>query len=90
MELLFEFIFDLIFEGSIELGSSRHVPMPVRIVAMVVFFAISLGISGILILVTVIFLRNAQYFLGALTGALGIAFLVFIIKKFIIFFKTRS
>ena len=32
MEILFEFLFDLVVEGSFELSKSRRVPLPIRIV----------------------------------------------------------
>lgn len=44
MEFLVELIFDIIFEGSLELGTSRKVPMPVRIIAGMVLLAIYGGL----------------------------------------------
>ena len=33
MDVIFEFLFDLIVEGSLELGATKKVPMAVRILA---------------------------------------------------------
>lgn len=51
MEFLFEFLFELIIEGSIELGTSRRVPMVVRVLAILVFLAVYAGIIVAFILI---------------------------------------
>lgn len=37
MELIYEILFELIFDGNLEIGTSKKVPMPVRILAAIVF-----------------------------------------------------
>ena len=37
MEFIFELLFEIIVEGSLELGSHRKVPMPLRVLALGVF-----------------------------------------------------
>lgn len=51
MEFILELIFDIIIEGSIELGSARKVPMPLRILALLVVLVFFGGLAVILIMV---------------------------------------
>lgn len=51
MEFIFEILFELIFEGSLELGTSKKVPLPLRILAMAVFVIVVAGVLGILLVV---------------------------------------
>lgn len=90
MELLFEFILDLIFEGSEALGSGARIPAAIRITALVVFSLISLAVTGIVVLVTVILAVYKLYLLAALMGALAIAFTVLTIKKIVHFIHRLS
>lgn len=41
MEFIFEILYEIIFEGSLEIGTSKKAPILVRILAMAVFFAIN-------------------------------------------------
>ena len=47
MEYIFEFLFELIFEGSLALSADKKVPMIFRILAGTVVFAVLGGIIGI-------------------------------------------
>ena len=49
MEFLLELLFDIILEGSIEVGSGKKVPFIIRILAGGIVLAIFLGLSGVLI-----------------------------------------
>ena len=40
MEFVIEFILELIIEGTIEIGTSRKVALPIRIMALLLFLAI--------------------------------------------------
>ena len=46
LEILLEFLFEIIVEGIIELGTKKKVPMPVRILAAGNLLAIFVGIGG--------------------------------------------
>lgn len=46
MEFIVEFLFELILEGSIALGSEKTVPMPFRIIAALVLCVIFFGMGG--------------------------------------------
>ncbi len=90
MELLFEFVLDLIFEGSEELSSGSRFPAAVRIAALIVFSLISLTVVGIVAFATVMLVVCELYLLAALIGALTIAFTVFTIKKIVHFIRRIS
>lgn len=49
MEFLLELLFDIILEGSFELGSSKKVPMPLRILCLLVELTIFFGFGGVLV-----------------------------------------
>ena len=46
MEMIMEFLFELIAEGALEVSSDRKMPMPVRIIAAVVLTGIYGGLTG--------------------------------------------
>ena len=48
MEFIIELLFEIIVEGSLELGSHRKVPMPLRILALAVFGVIYGGLVFLL------------------------------------------
>lgn len=50
MELIFELFLEIVIEGCLEIGTSRRVPMPLRILALLLF----LGVFGGLIVLFVI------------------------------------
>jgi len=64
MEFILELLFDIIVEGSIELGSEKKVPMPLRILALLVVWIIFFGMGGI-----VIYEGYEAYLAGAMPGA---------------------
>lgn len=49
MEFLLDLLFDIILEGSIEIGSEKKVPLFLRILVGGIVLAIFLGLSGMLI-----------------------------------------
>ena len=51
MEEILEFVFEIILEGSIELSTSRKVPMPLRVLAV---FVLILVYGGLIALVAMI------------------------------------
>lgn len=70
MELFFEFIFSLIFEGSLELGTDKKLRKPVRFLAMLVFFLCFGGILLFLLFIGISILKN-----NSMAG--GILFILF-------------
>jgi len=53
LEFLFELIFEIIIEGSFELGASKKVWLPIRILAMILFIAIYVGFFALFIYVSI-------------------------------------
>lgn len=49
MDVLFEFIFEIIFEGTFELAKSRRVPLPLRILAAVIIIALYGGVIFLIV-----------------------------------------
>ena len=49
MEFLAELLFEIILEGTIAIGSEKKVPLPLRILCLLVEWAIFFGFGGLLI-----------------------------------------
>lgn len=49
MDVIFEFLFEIIFEGVIELAKSRRIPLPLRILAAVIIIALYGGIIFLIV-----------------------------------------
>lgn len=64
MEFVLELLFDIIVEGSFEIGKERRVPMPLRILALLVLWVIFFGMGGIFI-----YEGYEAYVAGAMLGA---------------------
>ena len=76
MEFLLELLFDIIVEGSIELGSEKTVPMPLRILAALIVFVVFFGMGGLFVY------GGYEAMLGSNKGA-GIA--LFVVGAFMMF-----
>jgi len=57
----FELLFELIFEGSLEIGTSKKVSMPIRIVVMTVFFIVVGGFLYIAFVDSIIRYEKQRY-----------------------------
>ena len=51
MEFVLELIFEIIIEGTIEIGTSKKVPLPIRIIALLIFLLIYGVILGVIAMV---------------------------------------
>lgn len=49
MEFLIELLFDIILEGTIAIGSEKKVPMPLRILCLIIEWAIFFGLGGLFV-----------------------------------------
>lgn len=49
MEFLLELLFEIVIEGSVELGSEKKVPIPLRILAAFIVLTIFFGMGGVFI-----------------------------------------
>ena len=88
MEFILELLFDIIVEGNIELGSEKKVPMPLRIIALLVVWIIFFGMGGIFI-----YESYEAYLTGAMSGAwlaLGVGVFLIIGGIFIAFKMFRK
>ena len=75
MEFIFELIFEIIVEGSIELGSEKKVPMPLRILALLVVLVLYIGFAG------------AIFFIGydaMINDQIGVSILLYAVSVFIL------
>ena len=94
MEILFEIIFEVLVDGAFELSTSRHVPIPLRILATVLTVGIFGGVIFLVVfggicciqskeitngIVLAVFLFVAA---GAITGVL--------IWRFVKFYRSRG
>lgn len=66
MEFIYELLFEVIVEGTLDIGTSRKVPVFFRILALIGFLAIYVGIVGLLLIYGVDALRSNDLFGGCL------------------------
>lgn len=79
MEFILELIFEIIVEGSFELGTSKKVPWFLRILALLVFVAIYGGLVGIFALIALNCWRDGNLVAALLVLALDAAFVVLLV-----------
>lgn len=86
MDLLFELLFEIIIEGSLELGTCRKVPLLVRIIALILFIAFFGFIAAGLFLCGCNALQKHQIAGGILFIAIAVGLaagcIYMIVKKF--------
>ncbi len=85
MEILAEFLIDLVVEGSLELGTSRRIPMPVRILALLVFTLIWCAVIGVVMLAAVLVMKN----FSVLPGLLLVLFDVLVVWKTVVMIRKK-
>ncbi|MBQ8684268.1 MAG: hypothetical protein IJ518_07120 [Clostridia bacterium] len=82
MEIIFEFIFSILVEGSIEVTGEKSMPLFVRILAILILSVIYFGLFGLLLFAAIkskdaFFISCACIITGLITGA----FILVIVKK---------
>lgn len=86
MEFVFELLFDIIIEGTLDLGTSKKVPMVFRILALITFLALYVGIAGLLLFYGVDAFRSNDVFGGCLCILVGLGIVIgciyMMIKRF--------
>ena len=80
MDFLFELLFELIAEGTVELSKSRRVPKYIRYPLIVVIVLFCVAVIGLVFAVGILSLRQ-NVLLGILLIALGVFMLVVSILK---------
>ncbi len=85
MELLFEIIFEIIFDGVFEVASSdsRRVPVPLRIICVLIVVAVFGGILALMITCGISLWKDGEFLLSALmyvltTGIAGVLVWAFV------------
>ena len=81
MEFFIELIMELVFEGTLELSTSRKIPNWIRyplIVLIGLFFA---AFIGLILLLGLLMLQDMWYF-GIVLLAFGLIFAFFAVRKF--------
>lgn len=92
MDILFEFIFEFIVEGALELSTSRRVPLPLRILAAVIVIGVFGGAVFFIALTGVILLRSEDNMIALAVLMFLIAALIAgaLIWKVVKYYKNRS
>ncbi len=81
MDFIIEFLFDLIFEGSMEAVSSKKVPLPIRMVLGAIIGIFMLSVCGGLIFFGVVEIINSEVIIGILFIVIGLGLLAGIAVK---------
>lgn len=66
MEFLLELLFEIILEGTLELGTSRRVPVVVRILALLLILALFGGVTILIVIAGIHVLKQGDTLVGAL------------------------
>lgn len=82
MEFLLELIFEIIIEGSLELGTTKKVPMPLRILACALLLIIYGGLITIFILLTIDAWQTKGVFVGGFLAAIDLFLIIVFIGAF--------
>lgn len=81
MEFLFEFILELVFEGSIEVSKNSKIPKYIRYPLIVIIALFFIAVIGIIFLAGILSLRK-NILLGVLFILLGLFMAIMIVIKF--------
>ncbi len=89
MDMLLEFLFELVFEGIVELGTNRKVPNYIRWPLVILLFLFFAGVIGGLFLIGIMLLKE-NLLVGILMMGLGILFLIGLIFRIRQYRKKHS
>lgn len=79
MEFLLEFLFDLVLEGSIEIGMSRKVPLPFRILALTLLVLVYGAFIVLLVIVAVTMWQEGSTVGSILVICIDVIFAVMVV-----------
>lgn len=86
MEFVIELIFEIIIEGSMEIWSEKKLPMPLRILAAIIFLVFYLGFVGVFLFMGYNAMIDHDIVAAVLFFAVGFGILIAVIylirKKF--------
>lgn len=66
MEFLLELLFEIILEGTLELGTSRRVPVVIRILALLLILALFGGVTILIVIAGIYVLKQGDTLVGVL------------------------
>lgn len=81
MEYLFEFILELVFEGSVEASKNPKVPKWIRYSLITIIILFFIGVIGIIFFTGILMLKE-NVLIGILFNLLGLLMLIIGIVKF--------
>lgn len=87
--MIMEFIVNLILEGTLEAGTSKKVPMPLRILLLIIFFAIYAALIGIIIMLGVNGIKDGKIFGAIVMFAVAALIAVMSVAAFIKTYKSK-
>lgn len=89
MDILFEFLFELVFEGMMETAKSKKVLMVIRIIAGVLVSAFLLAGIGVIVLVGILSFKDNKPF-SVIMFILAIIFTIALILKIVKYIKKKG
>ena len=89
MDFIFEILFELALEGTIELSKNIKVPKYIRFPALILIILFFMAVIALMIIFGIVFLKDDLFF-GVLMIGLGVFFLIGIIVKFYGYCRKRK
>ena len=89
MDILFEFLFELVFEGMMETAKSKKVLMVIRIIAGVLVSAFFLAVIGVIVLIGILYFKDNKPF-SVIMFILAIIFTIALILKIVKYIKKKG
>lgn len=89
MDILFEFLFELVFEGMMETAKSKKVLMVIRIIAGVLVSAFFLAVIGVIVLIGILSFKDNKPF-SVIMFILAIIFTIALILKIVKYIKKKG
>ena len=90
MEFIIEFLFEVFLEGSIEIGSERSFPLPVRILCLFIVFALFFLLGSSLIYSGYELLLQNDIVFGVISAVIGCIVIIFGIFVAVKMFRKKK
>jgi hypothetical protein len=87
--MIMEFIVSLILEGTLEAGTSKKVPIPLKILLLIIFFAIYAALIGIIIMLGINGIKDGKIFGAIVMFAMAALIAVMSVAAFIKTYKSK-
>lgn len=89
IEFLIEFIGELFIEGTLEAGTSKRVPMPLRVILLILFFGLYVGLVGLITICGISNAKDGNLFGAVVLFAIAAFIAVMVIVWFIKTYKEK-